>query len=137
MDVATLPTTEEGWLQFICTLLPVENANHCRDVYYLDDEYVLKLGTEYEGTSSQNILEAQRWVAYRDTELGQYLAPVEAASPDGSWLIMRRVVPLTRREKVPYRLRMLLDAHGGFTDIRPDNCGKLADGTIVLLDYGM
>lgn len=75
-----------------------------------------------------NIFEHALWRELAETELGQWLAPVEFVSADGFWLIQHRTEP-ARLSDLPDKIPSI------FCDLKIDNWGIL-NGRPVCHDYG-
>lgn len=133
--------SETDWHQFTWTLTPVGQRNKNRDVYFLDDDFVLKMG-EFANppidylSNGQNLMEAKIWEHVQGTFLERYLTPVIASDTEsGLWLVMQRVQPVRSPYEVPEMIGDL--KQWGFWDIKWENVGILDNERAVLLDYGV
>jgi hypothetical protein len=116
----------EDLMNFVCGQLL--GSGQFRHVYRakFDDTKVLKY--ERQNTVRSNIFEYDVWCAYKDVELGRWLAPCYDISPDGTWLIQAFTENL-RPDELPKDIPAL------FTDLKLDNWG-LFEGRPVCRDYG-
>ncbi|MES2415106.1 MAG: hypothetical protein V4614_14970 [Pseudomonadota bacterium] len=106
--------TQLGWGQY-------------RRVYehQFDKKLVIK---QDSGQNFSNINEWMVWLEFKDSPLGQWLAPVHFISPRGLWIVMGRTRPIPIG-KFPKRIPAL------FADIKPENWGMYR-GRPVCHDYG-
>lgn len=92
----------------------------------LDPTLVIKAET---GTFSHaNMSEWDAWMAWGDAKEGRWLAPCVAISPQGRFLLQRRVQPVAV-EDLPEKVPTFL------TDLKRSNFGRYK-GRIVCCDYG-
>lgn len=105
-----------------------------RQVYAVDDKYVLKLNTDY-AKWGDNLTEAALWE--NKPELHEYLAACIAWSDDGDWLLMERCTNVGQYEWSDFddEQRHALRS-AGIRDQHAQNIGESADGRLVSIDYG-
>ena len=108
------------------------DTDSTRAVYRRDD-YVVKF--EAMGTW-RNENEIDNWSERVPRDARDLLAPIDAFSPDGTWVYMRYADPgAVSPEQHRELLRELIVEHNlDMTDPHPDNVGLL-DGRAVLIDY--
>lgn len=98
-------------------------------VFELDHTRVVKI----ENTTSDRFQNVREWLTWQGAKeaknLARWLAPCYHISDSGSFLIMERTTPVTRRD-VPKRVPKFLG------DLKYTNWGRLADGRVVCHDYG-
>ncbi len=116
-----------------------EQRRYCYDPHDMDE---IECRCEPETSDywyGQNIAEATMWKQIKDDKNARkYFVPVVASDPDGKWLIAERVTGLEYREynNIPDEFFDAVKEYG-IKDIKPDNLGKRADGSFVVLDYGI
>lgn len=99
-----------------------------RHVYSGKQDATLVIKYEARNDRCCNRVEWDLWRYMAEEELGKWLAPCIAISPDGSWLIQKRTEPL-QYAQLPEKIPRI------FCDTKIDNWGML-DGRVVCHDYG-
>lgn len=116
-----------------------EQRMYCYDPHNMDEIECNCERQESDYWYGQNVAEAAMWQELKDDEHARkFFVPVIASDPNGKWLIAERVTGVSWTE---YRDRPdeFVDAvySLGICDLKADNVGKRADGSWVVLDYGI
>lgn len=119
---------------------PLSKGN--RIVQRIGQNLVIKYGCPESSLSGgQNKIEAESWRRVKRTADARHFAPVLAAAPDGSWLLMPymehddRLTPDGRRHGVR-TLRGILERRGlDSADIHSGNW-RMVGGVPKMIDYG-
>src|SRR5699024_674426 len=106
-------------------------SGRSRSVYLLPDYPDLVLKVDNGSTRLQNVLEWVTWKNLGDTRQGVWLAPCEAISPRGIYMLQRRADPWNGDDD--YLRDFLPD---WIQDKKAKNFGVI-DGRLVAVDYGM
>lgn len=93
--------------------------------HQFDKKLVIK---QDSGENFSNLNEWQIYQEFKDTPLGQWLAPIFHCSPRGMWIVQARTKPIPIG-KYPKRVPEL------FADLKPGNWGMYR-GRPVCHDYG-
>lgn len=96
--------------------------------YCLDNKYVIKVAKGSDGRF-MNLLAAKIWFdVVEHKAVAKWLAPIEAVSGHGKYLIQRRTKPV-KQVLLPKNIPSF------FTDLKIQNFGSLGN-TVVCHDYG-
>lgn len=99
-----------------------------RNVYALERDQTCVIKYEPSGDEFQNQAEWRIWQAVKNTDLAKWFAPCIAISPNGLWLIQRRLT-FPPRDQYPAKLPHF------FPDTKYLNFGKLGKQWCAC-DYG-
>lgn len=101
-----------------------------RHVYKVERDPTIVIKYEPGGDEFQNVMEWRVWQACSNfSKLSKWLAPCVALSPNGVWLIQKRIT-IIPPEKYPKKVPAWMG------DCKYANFGML-DGEFVACDYGM
>jgi hypothetical protein len=127
MSLSSLPELHgEDLMNLMCNTLL--GSGQYRHVYSGKQDATLVFKYEREVGRNCNQTEWEMWMEMKNHELGKWLAPCIAISPDARWLIQHRTEPL-QYAQLPDKIPRI------FCDTKIENWGML-DGRVVCHDYG-
>lgn len=117
-------------LSLLCGDRVGDGSSRAVYVFWPDTTKVIKIERGHH--SFQNVIEWETWcyINQRKPHLSKWFAPCVMMSERGHMLVQERAIPVITAD-LPKRIPAFM------ADLKPNNWGRLPDGRVVAIDYGL